>query len=275
MSKGVITADFDYSQLDEDTASKLEYFANAGRSLIRKNMIRFIADFGEVLSGARQALANHGNGTFVKWATTEFDLTKQTIYNYVNAWDKCLSNGWTNPDNLSVSALYLLSSENTSSSVRAKAKRLTASRSAVTKADIERLIQDESPPAAESQCQNPPMAGDGAKPQQKPTVTDQKSVGPQRGPATTARVQAQSQQAATEVAEVGTGVPATKNGSSREAVSAASLVDQLTRSHVGHIARGLTCIAEANGGEGEQFRSADAGLNQMILALQKMREGEQ
>lgn len=64
-----------------------------------------------------------------------------------------------------------------------------------------------------------------------------------------------------------------KNGA--ESISAASLVDALTKQHIGHIARGLTAIAKANRGEGKQFKAADAGLNQMITALQKMRDGEQ
>jgi hypothetical protein len=63
-----------------------------------------------------------------------------------------------------------------------------------------------------------------------------------------------------------------KNGT--EKLSAAKLVDALTKQHIGHIARGLTNIAKANRGEGVQFKAADAGLNQMIIALKKMREGE-
>lgn len=66
--------------------------------------------------------------------------------------------------------------------------------------------------------------------------------------------------------------PKTKPG--MEKVSAAKLVDALTKQHIGHVARGLTGIAKANGGEGMQFKAADAGLNQTIIALQKMREGE-
>lgn len=66
--------------------------------------------------------------------------------------------------------------------------------------------------------------------------------------------------------------PKKKNGT--EKLSAAKLVDALTKQHIGHIARGLTRIAKANRGEGVQFKAADAGLNQMIIALQKMREGE-
>lgn len=65
-----------------------------------------------------------------------------------------------------------------------------------------------------------------------------------------------------------------KKKSGRVANSAASIVDSLTKKHVGHIARGLTAIAKSNGGEGTQFKAADAGLNQMINALKKMRDGE-
>ena len=65
--------------------------------------------------------------------------------------------------------------------------------------------------------------------------------------------------------------PKEKNGT--EKVTAAKLVDALTKQHVGHIARGLTAIAAANGGEGTQFAMADSGLNKMITALQSMREG--
>jgi hypothetical protein len=59
-----------------------------------------------------------------------------------------------------------------------------------------------------------------------------------------------------------------------EKPSAAKLVDALTKRHIGHIARELTRIAEINGGEGAQFKSADAGLNQLIRALQQMRDGK-
>jgi hypothetical protein len=135
-----VSTRFDYSALDEDTAAKLKCFKSAANSLIRKSMIGFIAEFGKLLSEARELLSKYGEGTFCKWATTEFDYGKSTIYNYVNAWERCLSNGWTNCQNVSPTALYLLSHEDTPKSVVSQALKLAKKQPSVTKADIERLI---------------------------------------------------------------------------------------------------------------------------------------
>ena len=78
--------------------------------------------------------------------------------------------------------------------------------------------------------------------------------------------------AAKKAGTVGTKKASGKKGKAKE-TSVATLVDNLFRSHVGHVARGLTGIAEANGGEGPQFRRADEGLNDLIGAMKEMREG--
>ncbi len=140
MTTQITTSEFDYSHLDKDTASKLRYYANSGHGLVRKNQIRFIAEFGEMLSDARNLLSNHDNGTFCKWAVAEFDLSKQTVYNYVNAWDKCLSNGWTTMANISPTALYLMSHDDTPKSVLTKVLRIAVKKETVTKADVNKLI---------------------------------------------------------------------------------------------------------------------------------------
>ena len=144
----ITTTGFDYDKLDEETAGQMRSFAFHGQTMFRKTQIQFIAEFGELLSDARKVLANHGDGTFIKWATSEFDLGKQTIYNYLNAWDRCLSNGWTNPGLLSVSALYLLTTDSTPSAIRTKTERLTAANKTVTKADVQRLIEAQPKPVA-------------------------------------------------------------------------------------------------------------------------------
>ena len=141
---------FDYGGLDQETASKLLYYAKSGHGLVRKNMIRFIADFGEMLSEAQKLLADHHAGTFCKWATAEFDLSKATVYNYVNAWDRVLSNGWTTYAHLSPTALYLLSQDSTPKAVRDKVLRLSVKQDAVTKADVQKLLQTGGPQNASS-----------------------------------------------------------------------------------------------------------------------------
>jgi hypothetical protein len=144
------TTGFDYSKLEEDTAAKLEYYATTGRALIRKSQIEFIAQLGEILSDARKVLANNKNGTFEKWATVEFDIGKQTVWNYVNAWDRILSNGWTIYSNLSPTAIYLLASEDTPKPIQKKLERLAAENGTVKRVDVQRLIdaakQKPSPP---------------------------------------------------------------------------------------------------------------------------------
>ena len=144
MSDKISTGDFNYASVDEDTAGKLEYLAKAGKALIRKSQIQFIADIGKLLSEAREALSSHGDGTFVKWATAEFDIGKQTVFNYVNAWDKCLSNGWTNYQNWSATALYLASSDDIPRPVFKKLERLPST-GIIRSCDVKRVIKASKP----------------------------------------------------------------------------------------------------------------------------------
>jgi len=62
--------------------------------------------------------------------------------------------------------------------------------------------------------------------------------------------------------------------SGKEVVSAAKLVDEMTRQHVGKLVRGIDAIAKANGGKGAIHKEADAALNTLIGCLKKMRAGE-
>jgi len=65
------------------------------------------------------------------------------------------------------------------------------------------------------------------------------------------------------------------SGGGKQKTSAATLVDTATKKHVGPMARSLTKIAEANGGEGDQFKRANGGLNETIKGLKEMRKGKQ
>jgi hypothetical protein len=140
----LITGDFNYGSVDAETAAKLEYFAKSGKALIRKSQIQFIADFGKILSEARAVMSHHGDGKFVKWAIAEFDLSSKTIYNYVNAWDKCLCNGYTNYLNWSSTALYLLVSDDIPKPVQKRLQQLPAT-DLVRASDVKRLIEASKP----------------------------------------------------------------------------------------------------------------------------------
>jgi hypothetical protein len=155
------TTGFDYSKLDEDTAAKLEYYATTGRALIRHS-IESIAKMGELLSEAQNELAGHYNGTFIKWATAEFDISQKTVYNYVNAWTRLLCNGYTTYQNLSPTALYLLASDDTPKPILKKLERLAAENGTVKRADVQRLIdaakQKLSPPKPPSKPVEAPVS---------------------------------------------------------------------------------------------------------------------
>lgn len=76
----------------------------------------------------------------------------------------------------------------------------------------------------------------------------------------------------TEPQETATKPP--KKGKGAAKTSAASIVDAL-REKLKQAARDLTEIAELNGGEGPQFKRADAGLNELFYGLEEMRKGKQ
>ena len=142
----MVTGDFNYGLVDAETAAKLEYFAKTGKALIKKSQIEFIAKFGELLSDARKLLASHNKteGTFVKWSTAEFDLSHQTIYNYVNAWDRVLSNGFTTYLNWSPTALYLASADNFPKPVQKKLEKIPST-DLVRACDVKRLVEANKP----------------------------------------------------------------------------------------------------------------------------------
>ena len=156
----IVTGDFNYGSVDEDTAAKLEYFAKSGKALLRKTQIQFVADMGKILSEARDLLSKNKNGTFIKWATAEFDISHQTVWNYVNAWDRILSNGLTIYLNWSQTALYLASADDFPKPVMKKLEKIPAT-DLVRTSDVKRLMaaikpkpdlvqNDSQPPIGES-----------------------------------------------------------------------------------------------------------------------------
>jgi hypothetical protein len=154
MSNKLSSGDFNYASVDPDTAAKLEYFAKSGKALIRKSQIKFIADMGKLLSEARDVLANHKNGTFIQWATAEFDVDKATVYRYLNVWDRILSQACDNYLHWSQSALYLASAEDFPKPVMKKLEKIPATE-LVRTCDVKRLIE-----AAKPKPEPPPKPED-------------------------------------------------------------------------------------------------------------------
>lgn len=152
----VITTDFNYGMVDPETAAKLEYFAKSGKALIRKSQIQFIAEFGKILSEAHDILSSQKNGTFIRWATSEFDLSKATVYNYMNAWDRILSNGWTLFSHWSPTAVYLASGDDVSPPVQKKLENLPVTE-LVRASDVLRIIEANKPKPAPPEADDPPF----------------------------------------------------------------------------------------------------------------------
>jgi flagellar biosynthesis GTPase FlhF len=152
----MITGDFNYASVDEDTAAKLEYFAKTGKALIRKSQIQFIADFGKLLSEARDVLASHdkNKGKFVKWATSEFDISKDTVYRYMNAWDRILSHGATTYMNWSPTALYMASADDFPKPAQKKLEKIPST-NLVRTCDVKRAIESSRPKSDPND--NPPF----------------------------------------------------------------------------------------------------------------------
>jgi hypothetical protein len=97
-----------------------------------------------VLCQARDILADHYNGKFIKWATAEFDISAKTVYNYLNAWDRVLCNDYTTYLHWSATAVYLASSEDLPKPVQKKLAAM-ASKDMVRESDVKRVIEASKP----------------------------------------------------------------------------------------------------------------------------------
>ena len=74
--------EFDYSLVDNETATKLEKYEKQLNRIYNS----YSVEVGEVLYHAQQELSNYGNGTFIKWAES-IGIKHRSIYNYINAYE--------------------------------------------------------------------------------------------------------------------------------------------------------------------------------------------
>ncbi|OHS38808.1 hypothetical protein HMPREF3265_08860 [Staphylococcus sp. HMSC62B09] len=73
--------EFDYSLVDNETATKLEKYEKQLNRIYNSYSI----EVGEVLYNAHKDLSNYGDGTFIKWAESK-GIKKASVYNYINAY---------------------------------------------------------------------------------------------------------------------------------------------------------------------------------------------
>ncbi|MCG1100048.1 hypothetical protein K4R76_03780 [Staphylococcus epidermidis] len=73
--------EFDYSLVDNETATKLEKYEKQLNRIYNSYSI----EVGEILYKAHEDLSNYGDGTFIKWAESK-GIKKASVYNYINAY---------------------------------------------------------------------------------------------------------------------------------------------------------------------------------------------
>jgi len=73
--------DFDYNQLDRDTAEQLKNLEEQLHSATQD----FYTQVGEILYNAQQLLADRSNGTFIKWFKS-LGLSKNKVYRLINRY---------------------------------------------------------------------------------------------------------------------------------------------------------------------------------------------
>ncbi|WP_305807401.1 hypothetical protein [Staphylococcus epidermidis] len=73
--------EFDYSLVDNETATKLEKYEKQLNRIYNSYSI----EVGEILYNAHENLSNYGDGTFIKWAESK-GIKKASVYNYINAY---------------------------------------------------------------------------------------------------------------------------------------------------------------------------------------------
>mgnify|MGYP003147960726 CR=1 FL=1 len=101
MEKELTNPAFDYSQVSEDDAGKLNYFE--GQLIAsRKRVAQEVISHGEILHGVQQLLADYSSGVFVAWLAS-VGIGTSSAYNAIDAFVE-----FGSLENLEVSAMYAL-----------------------------------------------------------------------------------------------------------------------------------------------------------------------
>lgn len=143
---------FDYEQagIKSDDAKHLErHAAKIGeiQATMRKATVDAVMMMGEVLSVARDRLANHGNGTFRKWAKERCGLSNGTISNILAAYEEFADSKVlpTVGKSFDASALYLLASQKCPDDVVAEAMERAEAGQHITQKSVREMIRASCP----------------------------------------------------------------------------------------------------------------------------------
>jgi len=155
MAKDLSTKTFDYSLVTKEEKGKL---INLAGQIKRSNDAHAAAilQTGELLATAQEIMAADRVGTFCDWVEKECKLTKQTAYNYLNAWKKfgnCPTVGQFEP-----SAMYALAASEEAKQV---AMKMADKGQTITQKIAQGLVKEakEREPAAKSKPPKSKPAG--------------------------------------------------------------------------------------------------------------------
>lgn len=138
MTGALTVTHFDYA-LIEDKDSKGKLISLEAR--IKKQhsgMAESIIEIGQELATARAILANHRNGTFIKWVEGACGFSERTAYNYMNAFERFGS--FATVAKLEDTAMYALAAPKTPEKAVSEAKKLADKGISVTAKLAKELI---------------------------------------------------------------------------------------------------------------------------------------
>lgn len=110
MTKTIATVGFDYDGIEKDAKGKLTYLAGQIRKST-KGHVEHALEMGRHISDANDVLCKVGcEGKFAEWVRTECGFSKQTAYNYMNAYAR-FGDEQEHIGQFTAEAIYVLSAD--------------------------------------------------------------------------------------------------------------------------------------------------------------------
>lgn len=153
-----ISISFAYDELTPDERGKLLNLVGRGLGIVRKHAAS-VVELGEIMSTARQVLANHTDGVFCQWVETEWGISRQTAYNWIAVFERF--GGCPIIGQLESTVLYRLTAKNCPEPARKEVEKLAA-KGKVTAKQVGEIIKKhkpakEPPAATKEQADDSPI----------------------------------------------------------------------------------------------------------------------